>query len=65
MPQEELKMYERDLQNPPPLDIPLKEFIEYVPQTNMAMYFGSMTEPPCSETVTWLVNLEPHVIVNE
>ena len=50
------------LLDPPPLDIPLKEFIEFIEQTEMVMYFGSLTEEPCSETVTWLVNQKPHVI---
>ena len=26
------------------------------------MYFGSLTEESCQETVTWLVNMTPHVI---
>ena len=49
--------------NPPNLDIPLREFINYVPQDNMVMYQGSITEPGCSENVTWLVNMKPHVIL--
>jgi carbonic anhydrase len=46
----------------PSLDIPLKEFINYVNTDNMIYYHGSETVPPCSETVTWIVNLSPHVI---
>lgn len=31
----------------------------------MVMYYGSMTEPGCTENVTWLINLRPHVILPE
>ena len=44
------------------LNIPLREFINFVPQEKMVYYRGSITEPPCSETVTWIVNMQPHVI---
>ena len=47
------------------LNVPLREFIAYVPQDKMAYYKGSETEPPCSETVTWIVNMTPHVITSE
>jgi hypothetical protein len=53
------------LEIPNPLDIPLREFINYVSQDEMAMYKGSLTEADCPSTVTWLVNLTPHVIMSE
>lgn len=46
----------------PLVEIPLREFIEYVPQDKMVFYHGSETVPDCSETVSWIVNLHPHVI---
>jgi carbonic anhydrase len=53
------------LQIPNPLDIPLREFINFVSQDDMAMYKGSLTEAGCPSTVTWLINLTPHVIKTE
>ena len=47
------------------LTIPLREFINYIPWNETIYYQGSETEPPCSETVTWIVNLQPHVISQE
>lgn len=47
------------------LNIPLREFINFVPQDKMIYYKGSETQPPCSETVTWIVNTTPHVITKE
>ena len=44
------------------LTIPLFEFMRYLWWNETAYYQGSETEPPCSETVTWIVNLRPHVI---
>ena len=46
----------------PLIEIPLREFIEYVPQDKMMFYHGSETIPDCGETVTWIVNSHPHVI---
>ena len=36
--------------------IPVKEFIDYVPDDQMVYYLGSHTEPDCDENVTWIVN---------
>ena len=60
-----LSKIERKFTEPPKLDIPLREFIDYVPQDNMVMYQGSMTEPGCEENVTWLVNLNANLITAE
>jgi carbonic anhydrase len=53
----EFKKIIKVFKEPPKLDIPLREFIDYVPQDNMVMYQGSMTEPSCEENVTWLINM--------
>jgi len=58
-------LFEKEFKTPPNLDIPLREFIKYIPQDKMVMYYGSMTEPGCTENVTWLINLRPHVILPE
>lgn len=56
------------------IDVPLKEFIEYLPNTKFAYYYGSETHPAihgtepeadCHEAVTWIVNLEPSLITEE
>ena len=47
------------------IDVPLKEFIDFMPQHKFAFYYGSETEPNCNEEVTWIVNLEPSVITEE
>ena len=49
----------------PAIDIPIYEFINYVKTDKMVYYYGSETVPPCDETVTWIVNLTPHVITSE
>lgn len=49
----------------PILDIPIKEFINFIEQDNLIYYYGSETIPPCSETVTWIINLNAHVITAE
>jgi carbonic anhydrase len=46
------------------IKVPLKQLINYLPDT-YAMYYGSQTIPPCSESVTWLVNTSPHVITKQ
>jgi hypothetical protein len=47
------------------VEIPLREFIEYVPQDRMVWYHGSKTVPECSETVSWIINMSPHVITKQ
>lgn len=47
------------------IDVPLKEFINFMPQNKFAYYYGSETQPDCHESVTWLVNMEPSVITEE
>ena len=42
--------------NPWFIDVPLKEFIDYLPDDKMLYYYGSQTEPDCRETITWIVN---------
>lgn len=44
------------------IEIPIKEFIDYVEDDKMVFYLGSRTEPDCDENVTWIVNTKPHVI---
>lgn len=47
------------------IDVPLKEFIDFLPQDKFAYYYGSETQPDCHEPVTWIVNLEPSVITEQ
>jgi hypothetical protein len=44
------------------VEIPLKEFLNYIPQTDMTYYKGSYTEPDCEEHVSWYINTAPFVI---
>jgi carbonic anhydrase len=46
------------------LKIPLKEFINYLPDTYV-YYRGSDTVPDCEASVTWMINTSPHVITQE
>ena len=50
--------------DPGQINVPLKQFINYLPDTYV-FYQGSQTIPPCSESVTWLVNTSPHVITKQ
>ena len=44
------------------LEVPLREFIQYVPQNKMIFYKGSHTTPDCDPSVIWLVNTQPFEI---
>jgi len=46
------------------IKIPLKELIKYLPD-DYVLYYGSLTIPPCTDSVTWLVNISPHVITKQ
>jgi len=50
---------------PDVIEIPLREFIEFVPQEEVFYYYGSHTQPNCQETVAWFVNTHAHVITPE
>lgn len=52
-------------ETPSIIEVPIKEFIEYMPMDNFAYYYGSETTPDCHESVTWIVNLEPTVITEK
>ena len=42
--------------------MPLKEFINFLPQDKYVYYYGSETKPGCQESVTWIINMQPYVI---
>ena len=47
------------------MEIPVRQFIEYLSQDEMVFYHGSLSVPACDETVSWFVNTTPHVITAE
>jgi len=47
------------------IDIPLKEFLNYLPQDKYIYYDGSETLPECSPSVTWIVNMSPFAITSD
>lgn len=61
---ETLQAIEKSSQSPL-LEIPIREFVEFVPQDRMVFYHGSKTVPDCGETVSWIVNLHPNVITKK
>jgi carbonic anhydrase len=46
------------------LELPLKEFLEYMPM-EFYFYYGSETKPSCEETVSWIVMAHPMEITPE
>ena len=40
-------------------DLPLMKLIEDVSKEKLYHYMGSLTTPPCSEVVTWMVIHDP------
>ena len=47
------------------IDVPLKEFINFLPQDKYVYYYGSETKPGCQESVTWIVNMQPYVVTED
>ena len=52
-------------QEKPLMEIPVRQFIEYLSQDEMVFYHGSLSVPACDETVSWFVNMTQHVITTE
>ena len=47
------------------VEIPLREFIQWTDLSEMVFYHGSLTEPDCRETVSWIINMKPTVITKQ
>ena len=46
------------------LRVPLKEFINFLPD-EYVYYEGSETVPDCEESLSWIINIHPHVITKD
>ena len=51
-----------DQQNPNITTLPLADLVGNLKKTQLYTYQGSLTTPPCSEIVTWIINNEPQAI---
>ena len=49
----------------PEIDVPLTQFINFLPFDKYIYYYGSETQPDCNEDVTWIINTSPSVITND